>query len=593
MAAGSRGPRADGVCPLKTDRMPSLENRMKVYELPYRRVTLEEVQAVMDGVLPRVRNAKTAREILDAREDYLKMMLEYQTNSALAYMRYSCNTADEFYVAENSHYDEIGPAVQSLSVEYASALLDSPFRPELEQALSPVLFRSMEVSRKAMSPDIIDDMVEENRLVREYSDLMSGLEFTFRGETMPRSVLMKYAKDEDRAVRQECYEVLGRGLEAHREQLDSIFDRMVHVRDRMAKKMGYKNFVELGYYRMGRLCYDEEMVRVFRENILRDIVPVVSRLRTENAKRLGIRDYHFYDDGVIIPGGDPKPCGKAELFEAARDMYHAMGGETAAFIDMMLENEAFDVDSRKNKWGGGYCIDFPGYRQPFILANFNGTAGDVDVVTHEAGHALNSWLCFSNRFALELGAGGMETAETHSMSMEFFAWPYMEKFFGREADSYRFMHAMEAFSFLPYGTMVDAFQHIVYENPDMTPAERNAAWLALEQKFRPHISFEGLPYLSEGTRWQYQMHIYETPFYYIDYCLAQTAAFCFLLASREDYDSAFSRYLHLSRQGGEKVWTDLLSEAGFPSPFTPGALKELAERVEAMLRSLPAGTERI
>ena len=593
MAAGSRGPRADGVCPLKTDRMPSLENLMKVYELPYRRVTLEEVQAVMDGVLPRVRNAKTAREILDAREDYLKMMLEYQTNSALAYMRYSCNTADEFYVAENSHYDEIGPAVQSLSVEYASALLDSPFRPELEQALSPVLFRSMEVSRKAMSPDIIDDMVEENRLVREYSDLMSGLEFTFRGETMPRSVLMKYAKDEDRAVRQECYEVLGRGLEAHREQLDSIFDRMVHVRDRMAKKMGYKNFVELGYYRMGRLCYDEEMVRVFRENILRDIVPVVSRLRTENAKRLGIRDYHFYDDGVIIPGGDPKPCGKAELFEAARDMYHAMGGETAAFIDMMLENEAFDVDSRKNKWGGGYCIDFPGYRQPFILANFNGTAGDVDVVTHEAGHALNSWLCFSNRFALELGAGGMETAETHSMSMEFFAWPYMEKFFGREADSYRFMHAMEAFSFLPYGTMVDAFQHIVYENPDMTPAERNAAWLALEQKFRPHISFEGMPYLSEGTRWQYQMHIYETPFYYIDYCLAQTAAFCFLLASREDYDSAFSRYLHLSRQGGEKVWTDLLSEAGFPSPFTPGALKELAERVEAMLRSLPAGTERI
>ena len=422
---------------------------------------------------------------------------------------------------------------------------------------------------------------------------MSGLEFTFRGEPMPRSVLMKYAKDEDRTVRQECYEVLGRGLEAHREQLDSIFDRMVHVRDRMAKKMGYKNFVELGYYRMGRLCYDEEMVRVFRENILRDIVPVVSRLRTENAKRLGIRDYHFYDDGVIIPGGDPKPCGKAELFEAARDMYHAMGGETAAFIDMMLENEAFDVDSRKNKWGGGYCIDFPGYRQPFILANFNGTAGDVDVVTHEAGHALNSWLCFSNRFALELGAGGMETAETHSMSMEFFAWPYMEKFFGREADSYRFMHAMEAFSFLPYGTMVDAFQHIVYENPDMTPAERNAAWLALEQKFRPHISFEGMPYLSEGTRWQYQMHIYETPFYYIDYCLAQTAAFCFLLASREDYDSAFSRYLHLSRQGGEKVWTDLLSEAGFPSPFTPGALKELAERVEAMLRSLPAGTERI
>ena len=559
---------------------------MKVSELPYRRVTLEEVQAVMERVLACVRNAKTVQEILDAREDYLKLMLEYQTNAALAYMRYSCNTADTFYIAENSHYDEIGPAVQNLSVEYASALLDSPFRAELEQMLSPVLFRSMEVSRKAISPAIIEDMVEENKLVREYSDLMSGLEFTFRGETMPRSMLMKYARDDDRETRRECYEVLGRGLEAHQAELDGIFDRMVHVRDRMAKKMGYKNFVELGYHRMGRLCYDEEKVRIFRENILRDIVPAVARLRTENAKRLGIEDYHFYDDGVIIPGGDPKPCGKEELFKAAKEMYHAMGEETAAFIDMMLENEAFDVDSRRNKWGGGYCTDFPKFRQPFILANFNGTAGDVDVVTHEAGHALNAWLCFGNRFAQELGAGGMETAETHSMSMEFFAWPYMEKFFGDRAEDYKFMHALDAFSFLPYGTMVDAFQHIVYENPDMTPAERDAAWLKLEKQFRPHISFAGMPYLEKGTRWQYQMHIYETPFYYIDYCLAQTAAFCFLLASREDYDNAFSRYLHLSKQGGEKVWTDLLDEAGFPSPFAPGALKELAVRVEALLKSL-------
>ena len=227
---------------------------MKVSQLPYRRITLDEVQDVMGDVLPRIRNAQSVQEILDAREDYLKLMLEYQSYSALAYMRYSIDTADEFYVAENSHYDEIGPAVQNASVEYASALLESPFRAELEKALSPVLFQSMEVSRKAISAEIIDDMVEENKLVREYSDLMSGLEFTFRGETMPRAMLMRYAKDEERATRQECYEVLGRGLEAHREELDGIFDRMVHVRDRMAKKMGYKNFVELGYYRMGRLC---------------------------------------------------------------------------------------------------------------------------------------------------------------------------------------------------------------------------------------------------------------------------------------------------------------------------------------------------
>ena len=556
---------------------------MKVCDLPYKRVTLEEVEAVMKDVIARIRSAKSADEILAAREDCNALRLEYQTAASLSYMRYSINTVDEFYVAEKEYYDEIGPSAQNYMIEYASALLDSPFRAELEKALSPVLFKSLEVERKSMSPEIIEDMVEENKLVSEYSQLMAGMEFEFRGEKMPRTLLAKYYKDDDRNTRREAYEALGKGLAEHAETLDSIYDKLVHVRDRMAKKMGYKNFVELGYYRMGRLCYDQNSVKTFRENVLRDVVPVVARMRTENAKRMGIEKYMFYDDGVIVPGGDPKPCGKEGIFAAAREMYHSMGKDPGDFIDMMIDNEAFDVDSRKNKWGGGYCTEFPKFKQPFILANFNGTAGDVDVMTHEAGHALNAYLIADNRFALELGCGGMETAETHSMSMEFFCWPHMEKFFGENAGKYRFMHALDSLSFIPYGTMVDAFQHIVYENPDMTPAERNAAWLELEGKFRPHISFEGMPYLEKGTRWQYQMHIYESPFYYIDYCLAQTAAFNFLLASQENYDDAFARYMRLSRQGGEKVWTDLLDEAGFVPPFVPGALATLATKVEALI----------
>ena len=559
---------------------------MKVSQLQYRRVTAEEFEKAAGDATARVRAAKSVEDVLHARDEYLDITREFATASALSYMRYSINTADEFYLKEKDYYDEAGPRVQSCALEYASALLDSPLRPELEKALSPLLFRSMEVQRKSMSPEIVPDMVEENKLVSEYSQLMAGMEFEFRGEKLPRPMLLKYAKSENRGDRRECYEVLGSTLEKYSGELDRIFDSLVHVRDRMAKKMGCRDFVELGYYRMGRLCYDEAMVEEFRRGVQSDIVPAVASLRRENARRLGIEDYHLYDDGVIIPGGDPVPQGKEQIFSAAREMYHAMGSETGEFIDMMLENDAFDVESRKNKWGGGYCTEFPKYKQPFILANFNGTSGDVDVVTHEAGHALNSWLCFDNRFALELGCGGMETAETHSMSMEFFAWPYMEKFFGSDAGKYRYMHALESFSFIPYGTMVDHFQHIVYKNPDMTPAQRDEAWLKLEGIYRPHISMEGMPYLDRGTRWQYQMHIYETPFYYIDYCLAQTAAFNFLLASRKDYDGAFARYMAFSRQGGEKVWTELLRQAGFTPPFEPGALKALAGDIKKLLRDI-------
>lgn len=560
---------------------------MKVQQMPYEHIPLEELRSEMRAIIDGVRTAKSAEEILALRQRYLALRVRYGTAVNLCYIRYSCNTADEYYTKEQEYLDEIGPEMSSLDTEYGNALLASPFRAELEKALSPVYFRYLEVASKAMSPAIVEDMVEENKLVSEYSKYMAALEFEFRGEKLSRAALAKYFKDDDRETRREAYQVFGTEMNRHAEKLDDIYDRMVKVRDRMAKKMGYRNFVELGYYRMNRVCYGQPEVEVFRRNILQAIVPAVSRLRLENARDLGIDTYRFYDDGVVIPGGDPKPLGgKEEIFRAAREMYHEMSAEAGDFIDLMLENDAFDVDARKNKWGGGYCTEIPAYKQPFILANFNGTAGDVDVMTHEAGHAFNAYLIADNKFALEIGCGGMETAETHSMSMEFFAWKYIDKFFGENAEKYKYMHALDAFSFLPYGTMVDAFQHIVYEHPEMTPAQRNQAWKELEGRFRPHIHLEGIPFIEDGRRWQYQMHIYESPFYYIDYVLAQTAAFGFLLQSREDYDLAFQRYLRLMRQGGEQYYDLLLEEACIPSPFKEGALDTLAERVEALLRQV-------
>ena len=562
---------------------------MKVKDMPYEHLTIEEIREELQAVLAEIQNAKCHNCVLRARERMLKLLLRYSSNASLCYIRYSCNTADEYYVKEHEYFDEIGPEVSALLTEISNALLASPYRAELEKVLGPVYFRYREVESKAMSPEIVEDMIEENKLCSEYSKLMAGLEFQFRGETYSRAALAGFFKDDDRQTRKEAYEVFGKKMLEVAPQLDDIYDRMVKVRDRMAKKLGYKNFVELGYYRMNRVSYGQKEVETFRKNVLESWVPANSRLRLENAKDLGLDKFMFYDDGVIIPGGDPRPQGgKEDIFQAAKEMYHEMSDESAAFIDLMLDNDAFDVDARKNKWGGGYCSEIAQYKQPFILANFNGTAGDVDVMTHEAGHAFNAFLIADNKFALEIGCGGMETAETHSMSMEYFAWKYIHKFFGEDAKKYKYMHALENFSFIPYGTMVDAFQHIVYENPEMTPAQRNEAWLELERKFRPHIQLEGIPFIEEGRRWQYQMHIYESPFYYIDYCLAQTAAFGFLLASQEDYDGAYARYIRLMKQGGETYYEDLLKEAEIPSPFQEGALQTLAEKVEALLRKVKA-----
>ena len=559
---------------------------MKVVDIPYVRYEIPRAQKAFEECISGIKSAKSANEVILVREKFLKEMEEYQTASSLSYVRWSCNTKDEFYKAEKEYYEQNAPLLAGVQIEYYKALLETPFRAELEKMLPETIFKSYEVSLKALDERIIPELQEESAICNEYSQFMSEIMVEFRGEKMPYTLLRRYMEDVDRETRREAFEAFGKVLEQNSELLDGVYDRLVKVRDRMAKKMGYKDYVQLGYHRMGRICYDRDAVEKFRQNVLSDIVPVVSELRTERAKQIGIDNMMLYDYGVCFKEGDPQPIlNDKQMFDAGRAMYHEMSKETGAFIDMMIENDAFDVLSREGKWGGGYCTEFPKYKQPFILANFNGTSGDVDVLTHEAGHAFASYLSFVNDLDPEASLG-METAETHSMSMECFCWKFMDKFFGDRAEDYKYKHLLDNLSFLTYGIIVDAFQHIVYENPELTPAQRNEEWNKLEATFRPYMNTKGMTYFEKGTRWQYQMHIYESPFYYIDYCLAQSNALQFLFKSLENYQEAFDAYFKFTSYGGSKYFTEMLEEAGINSPFAEGALKEVAKKSEELLNKL-------
>lgn len=558
---------------------------MKVADIPYKRYTIEEGKAAFERFEKAVAEAKCANCVLRARKEFTEAMKDYQTAASLSYCRYTLNTKDEFYKSEIDYYDNVGPLFSEISTNYAALMLDSPYRADLEKKLGSRLFKMWEIARKTFSPKIISDLQEENSVVTEYSQLMSTMVFVYNGEEMPLSVLRGKLEDADRAVRKSAAIAIGEGLEKNSQQLDEIYDRLVKIRDRIAKKLGYKTFTELGYYRMGRLDYDADMVAAFRENVRKSLVPVVAEIKEKVRKELGINSVAFYDNDIYESGTSIVPVlDKDGMFEAAQTMYDKMSSEIGNFMRDMQEAEAFDVEARDGKWGGGYCTVFENYKQPFILANFNGTTGDVDVLTHEFGHA------FAMKKALdkedcELGIGGSETAECHSMSMEFLSWPEMDTFFGEDGDRYRRKHLISALDFIPYGVMVDEFQHEIYAKPDMTPAERKNVWLDLEKKYRPYMDYDNLPYLSLGTRWQYQMHIYESPFYYIDYCLAQTVAIGFLCASRENYQDALDRYVDFCKAGGEKSFPDLIKDASLSNPFEDGALDKMAEKTLAIINS--------
>ncbi len=559
---------------------------MKVSELPYKRYTVEEGQKAFDAFEKAMTQAESADGVLAARKAFLAEMEIANTAMSLANCRFTLDTRDEFYQGEMAYIDENGPRFSEISTKYADLMLSSPFRKELETRINPRLFQMWEIQKKTFSPAIIEDCQEENGLTTSYSKLMSEMVFTYRGEEMPLSRLRGKLEDADRETRREAAEAIGKGLSAHEKELDDIYDRLVKVRTRIAKKLGYETFTELGYYRMGRLDYNAEMVKAFRDNVCEAIVPVVKQVKENIRAELGIDKTMFYDDAIYMAGDSIVPvCDKDGMFAAAQKMYHHMNPEIGRFMDEMLEAEAFDVESRDGKWGGGYCTVFDTFRQPFILANFNGTTGDVDVLTHEFGHAFAMKKVF-DRPDTELSLGGSETAECHSMSMEFLCWPYMQDFFGDDADRYRKNHLLGALSFIPYGVMVDEFQHAVYADPDMTPDARKALWADLEKKYRPYMEYGDLPYLSKGTRWQYQMHIYESPFYYIDYCLAQTVAIGFLCASKENYSSALQRYIDFCRAGGEKSFGKLIEEAGLADPFMSGSLDKTAADVLAIIKTL-------
>lgn len=555
---------------------------MKVSQIVYTRPDKQAVLDKLNELRQRFDNAKSVEEFLAIHEEYKAYSIALDTNMRIAFIRFTQDTRDEFYAAEKDYLDEIGPEISVANAEVARCYLTSPFRGELEKRFPRIMFVNLQMGVDAADPRIVEDRVEENKVTTAYTKLMSGITIDFDGEKLTMAGIGKYFTSPDRDLRKRAVYAWGQAIEDNKQQLDEIYDKLVKIRTRMGRKLGYEGFAPLGYLQMQRNCYTREDIAKFRANVLKYLVPLATKIRNKVGKDLGI-DKQYYFDNSIFTVDEPKPIGTPEeMFDNASRMYNEMSEETGKLFDTMRQSECFDVMSREGKWGGGYCEGLPEYKLPFILANWNGSAGDVDVLTHEFGHALEFYKSFfiDSEF---LSSISMETAEVHSMSMEFLAYPWIDLFFGDKTPEYKFYHIGGAVTFIPYGTIVDCFQQTCYDNPDMTPAERNAFYNKLEKEFLPHMTTEGIPALQDGRRWQRQAHIFESPFYYIDYCFAQFTALQFLALSQQDYKGAFDKYIKFLNYGGTKPFTELLSECDLLSPFEEDSFKLVVSACEKIL----------
>lgn len=559
---------------------------MKFHEYPYERPDLKQIEARFNELLEQFKAASSFEEQDRLMKAVNKLRSETDTMIQIAQVRHTIDTTDSFYKKEQDVLDEMEPIIKSLVTQYYDALVHSKFRSELEQKWGKQLFSLAEFSLKSFSQEVIEDLQLENKLSSEYTKLIASAKIDFEGEERNLSQLVPFQLSTDREMRKKANEAKYTFSLENEEKLDDLYDQLVKVRTKIAHKLGFNNFVELGYVRMDRTDFNAEMVAKFRDQVAELIVPVATKLKEKQRERIGVEELQYYDDRFSFKTGNATPKGDPEwIIQNGKRMYAELSQETNEFFNFMLDNGLLDLVAKKGKAGGGYCTVLREYKAPFIFSNFNGTSGDIDVLTHEAGHAFQ---VYSSRDyeVPEYHFPTYEACEIHSMSMEFFTWPWMELFFQEDTDKYKFNHLAGSLSFIPYGVAVDEFQHFVYGNPDATPAERKQAWRDIEKKYLPHRIYDENDYLERGGFWHQQGHIFGSPFYYIDYTLAQICAFQFWKKANENSEKAWADYLHLCNQGGSQSFTELVKVAKLISPFEDGCVKSVIGDIESWLDSV-------
>jgi M3 family oligoendopeptidase len=545
--------------------------------------TLDSLAADYGAIDARLNGARTAADWEAALRDWDELRRRLETWHSLTTLHFSQDTRNPRYKEAREYADALAPKIEAYDVGLKRRFLASPYRTVLEGRLGSHLFALWECDVVTFDPRIEDDLVVEAQISSDYTALLASAEISFDGKTLNLASIGPYLQSADRAVRHAAQHAKWSFFAEHRRELDDLYDRLVTLRRTMAMKLGYESYIPLGYARMRRIDYTQADVARYRDEIVREIVPLAHKVVERRARALGIERPMYWDETIADADGNPQPLGNGDwLVAELTASFAAVDPRLGEFARMMREGGFIDYENRPGKALGGYCTSFPTDGQPFIFANFSGTDSDVTTLIHEMGHAFQNWRSREIPNIDEIWPT-MESAEIHSMSLEYLAFPQMERFFGEAAERFRRKHLSDALLFLPYGVAVDHFQHLVYERPEATPDERAAMWRSVEERYLPWRDYGDLAHPAAGRAWQQQRHIYLSPFYYIDYTLALCCALQFWVASRRDYRGALSRYVALSDLGGTRPFRELVHAAGLRVPFEPGVLAQVAAEAATFL----------
>ena len=561
-----------------------LEKDFKFKDIQYTRPDCEAFQKLAEDNAEKIKNAVSYSEAKKIFLEFDKAESEFFDMGNIAYIRHTIDTSDEFYDKENEFLNEKTPELMPSLLAFSNAVYDSRFKPDFVAEFGEQMFAEIELRRKSFSEKNIPLLQKEARLCNEYEKIIASADILFDGKHLNLYGIMSYFENPDRNVRHDAYKAYSKFYESNEENFERIWDELIKVRTEMGKNLGFENYIPLGYMNQGRTDYDEKDVAAFREQVREELVPFCAKLYEAQAKRIGVDKVKAYDEAYLFNDGNAVPVGDDDfLIEQAREMYHDMSKETGEFVDFMLDHDLLDVKNKPKKASTGYMTGLNSIKAPFVFSCFNHTTGDVQVLTHEFGHAFAGYMAMRNQPVSTYYSESTDIAEIHSMSMEQFAYPYAEKFFGDKADKFRFSHLQEALTFVPFGVAVDEYQHIVYANPELTPKQRTAEWKKLEEKYMPWREYDDIDFFAKGGWWYHKIHIFLYPFYYINYTLTTMGAMEFKKKMHEDKESAWKDYLNLCKVGGSLGYKETLKYANLSLPFEKGSVKRAVSYAEDIL----------
>ena len=546
-------------------------------ELIYERPSVEEFRECAMRTRLRLMTSKDMSIAEASLAELQKMLSKFYTSESLSRIRHDQDTSDPFYADELTFFEEADPVVWELTSAVYSSLLHSEIAPLLMERFGKMIFMKAKTYKETISTEVVEELSQEAALQNRYDQILSEAKIDFEGHIYNLSMMQPFLESTNRDERKSASKAVSDYFAGELNTFDEIFDAMVRIRTSIAKKLSYSTFVELGYKRMERYDYTPEMVEELRQNILRYIVPITIEIRRLQKKRLQVDELFYYDLPCLFPKGNPRPAIEMKDYQRCTgELFRALFEKDPSFFDVLGEHGFTDLLTREKKSAGGYCSTLHDYGIPFIFMNANGTFDDISTLVHESGHAYAAIRGVDSSPFIECQSPTLETCEIHSTALEYLSYPYLEVFFKGNASAFREMHMTDALLFLPYACMVDEFQHRVYRESDMSFSQRHSVWKALEDKYQPFLNYDGDNFYEAGAAWVKKSHIFTSPFYYIDYCIAQIVALQLWDISRKNPQEALIKYDRICSEGGSKPFLEIIATADLQSPFSADVVKRIA-----------------